>query len=691
MSHPPSDEILNALRLLTDNPKSEFRDGQREAIEAVAVRGERVLLVQRTGWGKSAVYFISTRFLRDQGLGPTLLISPLLALMRNQIAAARRLRLRTYTINSSPVGNVDELVDLLEKDEVDLLIVSPERLANPEFASKAMPLIGRRPGLTVVDEVHCISDWGHDFRPDYRRLGLMITAFATKLPVIGCTATANNRVVSDAQAQLGADVKVYRGPLGREGLSLHVLNIPEPADRLAWLKMELPNLPGSGIVYCLTTRDVDVVAEWLAQHGVKALPYHGGLDAEIREVAEQRLISGELKVLVATSALGMGYDNPKLGFVVHYQAPRSVVHYYQQVGRAGRALTESVGVLLRGAEDAEIQDFFIDSAFPSEEDVAQVISALERATGPLWTVRIEKEVNIPASKVEQVLKQLDVEGVVRRVTSQKYERTLKPWVYPRAHIEELAIVRHSEQAEMERYSADGGCRMEFLASALDDDTHRPCGLCDNCAGPRFELVTEPALVKEAEIFLNRRFGLIEPRKQTAERQKIPEEEILKEGRYLCRWGDAGHGQTVRKGKQDVGRFDDSLINAALELIAEWNPQPPPTLVTFVPSSRHPRLVADFAERLAESMGLPFVDLVERSRSADPQKTMRNSAHQANNVVGAFAYRSGELNNIELSSVLLVDDIVDSRWTLTEVGRVLLRAGCGAVFPLALACSTSKGS
>ena len=428
-----ADAVLEALRKLTANPEATFHGGQREAIEALGLDHQRLVLVQRTGWGKSAVYFVATHLLREQGFGPTLLISPLLALMRNQIDAAERLGLRSFTINSASDNTIGQLVALLNADEVDVVVISPERLANPAFADEIMPLIGRRPGLTVVDEVHCISDWGHDFRPDYRRIGKMLSAFPEGMPILGCTATANERVMEDAREQLGRSALVQRGPLGRNGLSLNVLHLPDRSDRLAWLSTYVKSLPGSGIIYCLTTNDVEVVTTWLQQQGVDARRYYGGVELEEKEEAERLLLEGSLKVLVATTALGMGYDNPRIGFVIHFQSPGSVVHYYQQVGRAGRALQNSVGVLLTGEEDTRIVEWFIDTAFPTELQVNEVLAVLNKAEGPLSIEMISHEVNLKWRQIESVLKQLDVAGVVRRTTAKSYERTLGQWTYPHEH------------------------------------------------------------------------------------------------------------------------------------------------------------------------------------------------------------------------------------------------------------------
>ena len=681
-----ADDLDRALERLTGRPGVAFRDGQREAVEALAIRRERVLLVQRTGWGKSAVYFLATRLLRDAGFGPTLLISPLLALMRNQLEAAARLGLRAYTVNSASDTKVSEIAELLQRDELDLLLISPERLANPEFGDKVMPLVGRRPGLIVIDEAHCISDWGHDFRPDYRRLGQMIDGLPGRFPVLGCTATANNRVVEDVATQLGVTMNLLRGPLTRDGLSLQVIDLPDAAERLCWLDHHLGDLPGSGIIYCLTVDDTRRVADWLSQHGHSVMAYSGDLENEHRLEAEAALQSNEIKALVATTALGMGYDKPDLGFVVHFQAPGSPIAYYQQVGRAGRALDSSVAVLLRGTEDAQIQDWFIQQAFPDGRHVDEVLGVFENARGPVTLAGVEADVNMRHSTLESVLKQLTVEGALTRLRSQTYERTLKPWKYPTERVQAVTAARRVEQQQMRDYATTGSCRMLFLTRLLDDDSSVPCGVCDVCAEQRFRGPLDPSEVAAARLYLRQGFITIEPRKRLVG-HALPEEQRFDAGRALCAWGDRGWGTLVMAGKHEGTRFDDRLVSAAVDMIREWSPEPMPTWVAYVPSLRHPVLVADLARRISAALELPVLDVVRKARNTPQQKGMQNSAHQHANVDGAFSV-SGV---IPPGPVLLVDDLVDSRWTFTEVAKRLRLAGAGQVFPLALASTMGRDS
>jgi ATP-dependent DNA helicase RecQ len=680
-----ADEFLDALHTLTARADAAFRPGQREAIEALVNGRKRVLLVQRTGWGKSAVYFVSTHLLRKNGFGPTLLISPLLALIRNQIEAAERLGLRTLTVNSSAETKVSELATAVANDEVDLILISPERLANPEFADKVMPLVGRRPGLMVIDEAHCISDWGHDFRPDYRRLSQVIAGLGTGIPVLACTATANDRVVADVAGQLGTDIVVLRGPLARDGLGLQVIDMPSAAQRLAWLHTVLPTLPGTGIIYCLTVRDVDLVTTWLRQHGHSVLAYTGQIDDDLRLEAESALQRNEVKALVATSALGMGYDKPDLGFVVHFQSPGSPVGYYQQVGRAGRQLVTSIGVLLRGVEDSDIQDWFISTAFPDEKDVDAVLAVFDATSGPVSLARVLEQVNMKRGDLELVVKQLTVEGVLHRLSGSAYERTLRPWTYPKQRVVDVTADRRREQQQMGEYAATSGCRMAFLAAVLDDPSIGDCGVCDNCTGTHLAVELDAALVAEAQRYIRRGYLAIEPRKMRGGK-KLKEELRLEEGRALCGWNDAGWGTLVASGR-GAGHFDDRLVRALVAMVEEWAPSPAPTWMTYVPSLRLPGPVADLAQRVASALSLPLIPLVSQNRPTAPQNRMKNAAHQESNVREAFALVESPLPE----PVLLIDDLIDSKWTMTEVGVLLRDAGSGPVFPVALGSLIGRDS
>lgn len=678
------DAALQALRRLTGQHDSEFRSGQREAIAALVERKERVLVVQRTGWGKSAVYFIASQLLRQQGFGTTLIISPLLVLMDNQIAAAEKLGLRAVSINSANDVTVEQLVSSLTNDEIDVLLISPERLANPRFADRVMPLLGRKPSLIVVDEVHCISDWGHDFRPDYRRIAQMISSLPSGIPILGTTATANDRVVKDVTDQLGA-VSIQRGPLRRDSLALSVLNAPTRASRLVWIDKNINQLTGTGIIYCLTIRDVEKISKFLKERGHAVGAYHAGMDPEDRTAAVQLLLGNRVKALVATLALGMGYDKPDVGFVIHYQLPGSVITYYQQVGRAGRAIARADAVLMHGEEDIDILDYFTSSAFPPAETVAAILKVLDETKGTISAADLGSSVNLHESVIENVLKHLTVEGAVQRVAWNKYQRTLSPYVFPADRIAKVNQSRVAEKQQMLDYLGTTGCRMTFLSNALDDTDRQPCGKCDNCSSNMLTANFSAREIADAELLLRQGHEPIIARKQWSNRASIPLNERCEDGRVLSRWRDGGFGDVVAHAKQIDKRFSDELVAAVVGMIADWRPTPFPSWVTCVPASSSGNLVHDYAQRLAAALNLPFKPIVTKTRAIAKQKSMNNSSFQASNVAGAFAVSSPVPNG----AVFVVDDLVDSRWTMTEVGAVLRRAGSGPVFPVALSLTTGR--
>ena len=681
--------------------KIDFRDGQWEAIDHIVNQRGKVLCVQRTGWGKSMVYFVSARLMRAEGAGVTLIISPLLALMRNQIEAAQRLGLRALTVNSTNREDWDHVRDELLADQVDLLLISPERLANDEFVGSTLQPIAARIGLLVIDEAHCISDWGHDFRPDYRRIGQVLARLPVNISVLATTATANRRVEQDAAAQLGGAVVVQRGPLVRESLALQNMRMPGPADRLAWMADQIPQLPGSGIVYTLTIRDADRVAEWLRQNNVEAHAYHKDIPVEQKLKLEQALLANEVKCLVATTALGMGYDKPDLTFVIHYQTPGNVVAYYQQVGRAGRAIPVAYGVLLSGEEDDDINEYFRESAFPSEWQVTRILDALEAADEGLKVREIERAVNLRQSQIEKVLKLLVVEPMspVLRIEGSWY-RTPNPYQLDRQRIAHLTAQREAEWGQMKRYLANERCLMQFLADALDDSNAQACGKCAVCLGRAvLPLELQRNTHINAQRFVRHSEMPLELKKQwdieaLALYQSvfgwrglnIPAQLRGEEGRVLSRWGEPVWGELVSRGKAQ-GHFDDELVDASVDLIRNrWGAVAPVAWVTCIPSSRHPNLVPDFAARLAAALGVPFRAVIEKSRETGPQKNMENRFHQCHNLDGAFTIRP-EAGTDE--AVLLIDDVVDSAWTLTLAAALLRQTGTAVVYPFALAATTAK--
>jgi len=699
-------DALAALRLLVGNPAAEFRDGQAEAIEALVTDRRRALVVQRTGWGKSAVYFVTTMLRRAEGAGPTLIVSPLLALMRDQIGAAERAGITAVTLNSSNASQWDEVREALRADAVDVLLVSPERLNNPGFREHQLPDLAKRCGLLVIDEAHCISDWGHDFRPDYRRIKDLLADLPASTPVLATTATANARVVADVAEQLsvGADgssheVLTLRGGLARDSLRLGVLPMASPVRRLAWLHTHLAELPGSGIIYTLTVAGAEDLARSLRSAGHEVAAYTGRTDTAERELLEGRLRANEVKALVATSALGMGFDKPDLGFVLHLGAPSSPVAYYQQVGRAGRATERADVVLLPGREDAEIWHYFATSSMPQQERAEAVIGALAETGRPLSTAALEAVVDIRRSRLELLLKVLDVEGAVQRVTG-GWVATGRPWSYDAERYERVAAARDREQQLMVAYETTSQCRMRFLQEALDDPSAADCGRCDTCLAAAGQPSWFDAYIDESKVALAEeqlaQLGVeIEPRSiwptgmdrlGVAAKGKIAPKDAAASGRAVARLTDLGWGSELRAlfAAPDAP-VPANLAAACVEVLKAWPWDRRPVAVVAMPSASRPQLLDSLARGLAQVGRLEHlgaIDLV-RAESSGPGG---NSAFRLADVWSRFAVGpelASALAGLD-GPVLLVDDLADSRWTLTVAAKLLREAGAEEVLPFALA-------
>ncbi len=675
-------------------PEAVLRPEQATAIEAVTTDGGRALVVQRTGFGKSAIYFIATRLRRDAGHGPTLVVSPLLALMRDQVAAAERLGVRSATINSTNIDDWDAIEEQVAADQLDLLCISPERLNNPGFVRRVLPRLSAELGLLVVDEAHCISDWGHDFRPDYRRIRDAIAGLAPGTPVLATTATANERVCADVAEQLGADVVVMRGTLDRESLHLGVATLPTMAHRLAWLAQRIPAVEGTGIVYCLTVAQTALVAEFLRSEGIDAHAYSSDTHPDDRLRLEQDFKANRLKALVATSALGMGVDKADVTFVHHLGAPPSPIACYQQVGRAGRAVDRAEAWLLPGEEDRAIWSWFAGVGLPPEDLCVRVLDALGSSGGvPLGLVDLEREVDLRRGRLETLLKILDVDGAVEK-EGRGWVRTDRPWAYDRERVERVRQARAAEADAMVAYARGERCLMAFLRSSLDDPLvagNGPCGRCAVCTGSGDPVTLDPVVVRRATELLRGIDVPIEPRKQWPRGLAEPKGNIkvdrrAEEGRALCRVDDAGWWPAVEAAFA-AAEVDDDLLRGVARCLKRW-PWERPTWVTWVPSARPEReaLLDGLAHRIGEVGRLPVHNAVVRRRPGRPQADMGNAAHRLTNVWDAFAVERSELPSADVmvGPVLVVDDVWDSGWTMTVVADLLRATGSGPVLPFALA-------
>ncbi|MFH8801129.1 RecQ family ATP-dependent DNA helicase [Streptomyces sp. NPDC017936] len=689
-----------------------LREDQWRAIEALVAERRRALVVQRTGWGKSAVYFVATSLLRARGAGPTVIVSPLLALMRNQVEAAARAGIHARTINSSNTEEWETVRAEIAAGDVDVLLVSPERLNNPDFRDQVLPELAATTGLLVVDEAHCISDWGHDFRPDYRRLRTMLTDLPQGVPVLATTATANARVTADVAEQLGtggtSDALVLRGPLDRESLTLGVLRLPDAAHRMAWLADHLDELPGSGIIYTLTVAAAEEVTAFLRQRGHAVASYTGRTENADRQQAEDDLLGNKVKALVATSALGMGFDKPDLGFVVHLGSPSSPIAYYQQVGRAGRGVEHAEVLLLPGKEDEAIWEYFASLAFPSEELVRRTLDVLTRANGPVSLPALEPLVELRRSRLETMLKVLDVDGAVKRVKG-GWIATGQPWTYEADRYDWVARQRRAEQEAMRQYASTTGCRMEFLQRQLDDEGAKPCGRCDNCAGARHTAETSATALDAARVDLGRAGVEVEPRRMWPTglpaigvdlKGRIPAGEQAASGRALGRLSDIGWGNRLRPmlaPQAADAPVPEDVAKAVVDVLADWakgpggwasgavGAQARPVGVVTVASRTRPQLIRSLGARIADIGRLPLLGAVEYAGDAPPVPRS-NSAQRLKALDGMLEVPPALASALSEARgpVLLVDDYTETGWTLAVAARMLRRAGAEGVLPLVLA-------
>lgn len=660
----------------------DFRPGQFEAIEAT-LTNKRTLVVQRTGWGKSMVYFVCTKLLRDEGNGVTLIISPLLALMSNQIAAAEKAGLKCDFLNS--IKTNEEKVSLIEKmknGEMDIVFTTPETLFS-ELVQAALPQI--KIGLFVVDEAHCISDWGHDFRLDYCRIKKLISKMPSSVPLLATTATANDRVIADLEEQLGGDVYVSRGPLMRNNLSIQVLKLANKTERYAWIHENVPKLEGSGIIYCLTRDDCDEIAQFLTANSISARAYYRG--REDAEETERLFMNNDIKVIVATVKLGMGYDKGDISFVIHFQTPPGIIAYYQQIGRAGRNIDRAYTFLMNGKEDEDILEYFRMTAFPSEWEAESVYNCIKN-NSDAGLYKIIGKLNISKVRIENALKFLVNEEFIYKDKS-RYYPSATAFRYNGEHYAEITKQREAEYAQMIDFMNTDQCYNRFVVNALDDKTQENCGLCANCLGyEEFSAAVSDAAMETAANYLEKQYYEIEPRLQWAATSLTPKKVRIANpnemGICLSRYGHPVYGELVKKGKYEVNGFCDRLVEKSAQLLAPFIEDHGITALTCVPSLRS-GIVQNFAERLAERLGLPCLTLLKKT-AAKQQKDMENSSFQCENAQKSFAVVEGAVSP---KNILIVDDMVDSKWTFTVCGDILTKAGAEHVYPYALAATSKK--
>ncbi|MFT7646218.1 MAG: ATP-dependent DNA helicase RecQ [Candidatus Poriferisodalaceae bacterium] len=688
-------ELADHVRALA-GPDAVPRPEQLAAVSAVVAERRRTLLVARTGFGKSAVYFSATRMLRDRGWGPTLVVSPLLALMRDQVAAAEKLGLRAETINSSNVDAWDDIEAAIEADTIDLLLIAPERFANAGFRERVFHSLLQRPFALVCDEAHCISDWGHDFRPDYLRLRRLLDELPAWTPVLATTATANQRVTDDVASQLGNDTKVLRTSLDRESLHLSLVELDTDAQRWAWICERLSQLDGSGIIYTLTVDQAEQLASWLLSQGHAVAAYSGSTDTDTRIILEEKLRANELKALVATSALGMGFDKSDMAFCIHLGMPPTPVAYYQQIGRAGRGIPRAEVIAIpRPGDDQAVWRWFEQVSLPPKDICDDLLKRLspERTTS---LGRLETTVNLGRTRLQTLLSILEVHGAIAKGSGGW--RIVDPsWDYGVLQADRLKEMRREESDQMRAFARLETCRLKFLRERLDDPDAADCGRCDVCLGTPAATHVDPSLVESAQLRLRGGDIAIDPRRQWPSGLDEPKGRIAAAaqnqlGRALCRSNDGGWAPIVERllaGGRATDEPDPELIHRIVQgvvgVLRRWEWEERPTWICPMPSRRNEAVINAIAAALGEIGKLPVHHALVRAGDGGWQSEQSNSAHQVSNVWGRIGVDASALppSPVGDGPVLVLDDTCSSRWTLTVVGHLLRSAGTGPILPIVL--------
>jgi ATP-dependent DNA helicase RecQ len=672
---------LTAVLQLLAGPQAVPRADQLAAVDAVLQPAARVLVVQATGWGKSAVYWAATTALRKAGGGTTLVISPLLALMRDQVTAAGKAGLKAESINSTNIDDWDPVFQALKNNQLDVLLVSPERLGNPAFAAR-LPQLLAQTSLIVIDEAHCISDWGFDFRPDYQRLARSLLA-APNAAVLATTATANERVTDDVRRQLGNGTAVFRGTLARTSLRLSVIPGLSAAERFAWIADALQTLPGSGIIYTLTVAEAERLAGYLRRCGFDVPAYTGQTETADRLHIEQQLRKNELKAVVATSALGMGYDKPDLGFCLHLGSPGTPVAYYQQIGRAGRALTHAEAILLPGSGDEAIWEYFATANIPSQENADRVLTALSER--PQSVIDLEGATAIRRGRLEALLRILAVDNAVEKDGS-KWTATGRPWMLDSRKWDALLAGRREEADLMRNYAHGRGCLMAYLQQALSDPNPAPCGKCSVCTGqlPEPGLHPSASAINEARRFLRQQDVIFEPRKiwpKGCTRKGTISAKLA--ARAVAFADDPGWTEELEAlARSGMTIVPSGLLDGAVSLLQRWKNdwEQRPALVMPAPApDSEMQSNRQFANHISTIGRLPLFDAFSWQGPACPEN--QPSASHVKHLEKAI--RLQKLTDLPAGPVLLCATTARTCWTMTLAAALLSEAGVKSVMAIVL--------
>lgn len=653
-----------------------FYNEQWEAVQRI-LNGERILMIQRTGFGKSLCY----QFPATQFEGITVIFSPLIALMRDQVKALNGKGISARYINSeqSVEENSTAIQDALD-GKVKILYIAPERQENSEWieATRKMNL-----SMVVIDEAHTISVWGHDFRPAFRRIINLVKLLPQSLPVLATTATATKRVQEDIEQQIGGRLTTIRGQLGRDNFNLYVIKVHSEDEKLVWLAQNLNRIEGTGLIYTGTRVNTEVYAKWLVYNGINAINYNAGHDADTRKDVENGLMQNRYKCVVSTNALGMGIDKPDIRFIIHTQIPASPIHYYQEIGRAGRDGKPTTIILFYNEqedengieEDYELPKAFIDGARPSKEKYLKAIEALKQE--PLSERGLMKATNLKQTQIRIIKADLIDQGIAKEVVNGKskvLEYQFGARELDTQSFEDLRIAKLKDLDAMVGYVNTTKPRMQYLCEFLDDDNNVNYSNCDNTNLNKLTVTVTGFWRDKLSDFRESYFPVLDVESRNSN---------IVNGVAASYYGVSNVGNALHRSKYgNGGDFPDFLLRLTLKAFHKTFGNARFDWVLYVPPTHSGDLVKNFAAKFASAIKVPISHKLVKVRQTSEQKVYQNGWLKQDNVKDAFSYLSPE--EVNGKRILLLDDIFDSGATMKEIGKLLTTMGAETIVPIAIA-------
>ena len=668
-----AEDLLRMRFILT-----QFFDEQWETVESL-LNGQRILLIHRTGFGKSLCYQFPA-ILFD---GITVVFSPLIALMRDQIQQLNSLGILAECVNSEQTEEENsEILRRAVQNEVKILYIAPERQENLQWleAVKEMNL-----SMVVIDEAHCISVWGHDFRPAFGRIINLVKSLPHDSPVLATTATATEKVAQDIIQQMEGNVMYIRGNLMRENLILNVVRVFSEDDKLAFLARYVPKFQGTGIIYTGTRVNTEVYSNFLNRRGIDAVNYNAGFDPETRRYIEEGLLNNRWKCVVATNALGMGIDKPDLRFIIHTQIPASPIHYYQEIGRAGRDGKKALIILLYNPEDRELPEHFIENSRPPIDNYQRVIDRLKERT--MGIRDLMRKTNLNRTKIEVIVGDLVNQSIVNEVVSDRSKKYEYLGVAPQLDTTAFDEFREFKSRELDKiieYAETDKCRMFYLCDYLEDRDVKVCHKCDNCRGKKWIYEINAEWQEKVDDFKNNYFPEIDLVPKSQQDKPLPERKSkLVNGVAFSYYGFSNVGSTIHHCKyENGGDFPDFLLDGVLKVYHSYFKDEKFDLIIYAPPTQSGDLVKNFAEKVSTALEIPLSHGLIKRRDTEPQKVFQNTLLKKDNVKDAFEYKNHA--EVKGKNVLLIDDICDSRATIKEIGKLMSKRGVNKIAPLVIA-------